>query len=202
MVPTNLIIIPSAGHSDDSGKFTRGYVVDTTSEVDVVDSYSRTLMETLEEYGVNFDVMSTRTAPGTMQSRRHLEISKNSLAIELSVGYFETNIKRNRSDVFYYNDESKKLADMLADTLGDWGRNSSFGHSRGSPKKLKTPILSVEGAMAVKVAPFAINGPHYEDYLPTAASLGHSLGMALVEFMTSVNSGCGYQPFCVKHYKA
>lgn len=198
MIPTHVTVIPSAGHSDDSGKYTRGRSVDTTSEVDIVDQYTRTVSETLEEYGISFKVMETRKAPGVKESERPSRVDSNSMVLELAVGWFETNPKKNRSEIYYYSKKSKKLAAMVADAIGDWGRCTSYEHVTCCPKEAVTKI----GNDGIRVEPFALNGPNYADYLPRMASLGRALAMSVIEFIKTSNPSAGYHPFTVEKYKA
>jgi len=200
MNPTHVTIIPAAGHSDDEGKYTRGRYVDTISEVEIVDQYSRTLCEILEEYGVSHSVMDTRRAPGVKESERLGSVRQGSIFVGLGVGWFDNLLKRNRSEVFYVTPESRKLAAMVGETVGDWGRCSSYKHVAGNPKELRNGFLRVSGPVGILLEPFALNGPHYCDYLPMLGSLGRYVGMTIIEYMVSNNPTAGYQPFTVKHY--
>ena len=195
MTPTHVTIVPSAGHCDDGGKYTRGRTVDTTAEVDVVDRYVQTLDETLEEFGVSHNIMATRGSPGIMESQRAACARKNSIILELGVGWFENTPKRNHSEVYYGADVSRQLAQSVAETIGDWGRCTCFSHVTGTPKKSTKPILCVAGTMGIRIEPFALNGPNYNDYLPRVAPLGRYIAITVSEFIALNNESAGYHPF-------
>lgn len=181
-----VFIVQAAGHSDDNGNYTRGKCSDCYSELDIVNSYARKIVEILDEYQVRNIIMATRNPPGCRESRRWEKVPGNSLVVSLGVGYYKnpcTRIKNSSAVYFGKQKEAKELAELLSDDLSSWGACSSFGHRVETPNPSAEALLNVEGCLGIRIEPFSINGPNCEDYVKRLDSLGREVGMALVEFL-------------------
>jgi len=178
-----VLIIPSAGHTDDNGKFSRGHTVDTTSEYDVVNQYLRPLEEILEEYSIRHRTLPVREHPGIRFADRIKSVFPNDLVICLGVGWFTTRREKNCSAVYFGGQDGFCLSDLLCDTMSEWGHCSNYGHRSGLPKKVEDPILTVSETIGIRIEPLALNGPNYIDYLYRLHDLGRDLGHCLVDYL-------------------
>jgi hypothetical protein len=177
----SVLVIPGAGHSDDAGNYTRGVAIDSLAEVDVVDVYGRVLLDILEEYGIRYDVAPTRKAPGVREVDRLSGIPENTLALDLRVGYFHRYRKLQESVVEYGQDDLKSLANLLSETVGEWGKCCAWGH-----RTTDVGPLAVS-CSAIRISPFSLNGPDASVYLRRLEPLGREIGLVLVEYLGNRN---------------
>ena len=180
MIPTHVTILPAG-----SLESTRN--VETTSDIRVIDEYCRILSEVLDEYGISHSILK----------RGSKLIRTGAIVVIADLGWFTSDRKRNRSEVYFGTHGSKKLALLIADTLGEWGRCSSFGHVAGNAKETSDDMLETPGTVSVRVQPFSLNGPNFRDYHPRLTTLARDLAMALIEFLKSQNEKTGYRPLTV-----
>jgi hypothetical protein len=175
-----LILIPGAGWSDDTGRFTRGASVDAISESDVVDIYLGPLAEYLDECNVRYEILPTRKHPGVPESARLVLEHPNTVQIDLRCGFTRWDgdrRKHNESTVYYAGAWVKPLAARICEGLGEWGRCTSFGHREGAPREFEGP------AGALRILPFCLNGPDAQQYLSRLAVLGKELALSIVDYL-------------------
>ena len=176
-----ILLIPGAGHSDDFGQYHRGASTERIAEVDVVDSYVQTLADILDEYQIRHEVLPTRKPPGIPAAARLSTNESNTLKMELSVGFFIVGRygkprERNETIVEYSGEFIRPIAEMMCESLSEYGRCCSYGH------RTCNPILNKDLAEGcIRVKPFAINGPDVDVFAEHAPAMGKGLGLAIVE---------------------
>lgn len=165
------------GHVDRRGKFSGHY-----SQSDVVDAYGRAAVEELEADNVRLFHVETRKAPGTLQDER-LKVAPNTFVpVVFSCDHTDRPALHNKSVVEYSGAHLEKLASVLAESLSEWGRCYVWGH------KVSRPVR-VEGPAHVRVSPFALGGPHEDDYLARLPALGLCVGRAIGQFLIDRGEG-------------
>ena len=193
---TKIFIIPAAGHTDDDGNYSLGHSIGRENELRVVDRYLMTMTEVFGEYGLPFEVLDTRKKPGVKYSDRPSKIPPNSVVLDVAVGWTSANRSSNYSHVTYSDKRSHKLADLVSQSLFEWGKCSSFTHHVKNPSEAKNSLL--DGQVGVRIEPFALNGHGVDDYLRRLGNLGIDIASAVIEYAKTINTGFGYKPnICV-----
>lgn len=181
MIPTHVAIIPDWNPDD-------FHCLDSTSEMRLIEECCRHMSEIMEEYSISHSYLrrgADYTRPGT-------------LILMVGLSWFENeNRKHNKSEVYYSDKYSLGLAKAISDSLGEWGRCSRFGHVSGCAKHREFDTLNHPGILGVKIEPFALNGPHIDEYLPRLRNLSYDMAMAIIEFIRSKNPMSGYRPLTV-----
>lgn len=176
----SILLIPGAGWSDATGRFSRGATVDAIAEVDVVDLYLGPLYDYLEECNVRVEILPTRKTPGVSEDARLLLEYPGTVQIDLRCGLTRWDgekRKHNESIVFYSGRHVRRMADRIAEGLGEWGRCSSFGHREGDAREFDAAPGSI------RILPFCLNGPDAQAYLSRLDALGKELGYAVVQYL-------------------
>lgn len=167
----------------DWGAYDRGASSEKFSQADVVDGYGLRLNDELEYENVRTYYIDTRRAPLRSEEERLAEAPANFIPIFLSCDWHKGDRITNSSSVEFCGPEYYKLADALCFSLAEWGRAYVFGH------RVQRPI-AVEGTRPfIRVKPFALNGPHAEEYMLRMDKLGEDLGRAIGEYLASIGQG-------------
>jgi len=161
----------------------RGKTFGNQSQSDLVDFYGRRMVEELEYDKVRMQFIDTRRPPGLSQEERLGLGPTGFVNLIASCGYFETLRKHNASTVEYCGGHLGDLAGRICEGLSDWGRCYVWGH------RVSKPLLVDGETPFIRVKPFAINGPHADEYLKRLDPLGESLGRSIGQYM--IDRGIG-----------
>lgn len=154
-------------------------------ETDIVDAYVAALSDELELRRIRHRIMPTRSVPGVAPADRHRQIEPNDLVLSCRVGWENRpQMRANWSQVIFGMGASNKLARIVSDALGTWGRCYVFGHESRNP--VRDPVdalLNVPGSRGLEVIPFAINGTGAIEYAKRLKTLGRDLAWAIHEYL-------------------
>lgn len=178
-----ILIVPTAGAI--GGEWHPGAWSGVMHEVDIVDGYVRALCDELDLQRIRHRTLPTRNQPGIPYESRHEHIEDNQLVLHCRIGWDDRPVMRpNWSHVTFGRGASNKLARIVSDALGTWGRCYVFGHeSRNPTRDTETPLLNVAGAPALEIVPFAINGHEAGEYARRLRTLGRDLAWAIHEYI-------------------
>ena len=189
-------LIPGGGHWG-TGTYERGPSIGLFSELDVVDQYLPHIIDQLELAGIHYEVLNTRSTPGLNKEEMKALYDAKSLVLWLSCGWFHKTRVRNGSFVHFHatSKNSQKVAFELLDALQEWGTCSAFGHVKNAPKPSSDDfLLGQNDSVCLKVEPFVLNGPNYEDYLRRLRPLGDEIGRFVSDLILTHNPSAGYKP--------
>lgn len=145
------------------------------SLADVVDAYGARMSEELEYENV-------RTQP----VKRVEDMPAGFVPIYLSCDWHERPRTLNSSVVEFSGQHLYKLADALCFALSEWGKCYVWGHRVSRPVAVPRETANVD---FIRVKPFALNGPHAEEYLRRLDKLGEDLGRAIGEYLANRGEG-------------
>lgn len=167
----------------DFGLQDRGQSAGSYNQADMIDAYGFRLSEELEYENVRLHPIDTRRAPFRTEEQRLAEVPTNFVPIFLSSDWHARDRQVNSSTVEFCGPEYYKLADALCFALGEWGRAHVFGH------RVLRPV-AVEGTRSfIRVKPFAVNGPHAQEYMTRLDKLGEDLGRAIGGYLRERGEG-------------
>jgi hypothetical protein len=167
----------------DFGLQDRGQSAGQFSQADAVDGYGYRLSEELEYENVRLHPVDTRRAPFRTEAQRLEEVPANFIPVFLSTDWHARERQVNSSSVEFCGHDLYKLADALCFAMAEWGRAYVFGH------RVLRPV-AVEGARPfIRVKPFAINGPHAQEYMKRLDKLGEDLGRAIGGYLSERGEG-------------
>jgi len=184
-----VLIVPSLGHSDITGKFTRGKALGIYNELDIIDAYVATLVEELELDGVRVEVMGTRSKPGIRMGDRAKEVEKYRMVIHCCSGFADKpDTLKNISTVTCGPRRSFTLANAISEAVNDWGHCHVWGH-RSAKVTIghEDPLLNVDDTLGVRIEPFLINGADVEMYASKLPQLGRSIAAAISSYLLQRN---------------
>lgn len=189
------MIVPGVGYFGNEG-FDPGYKLGTVHEFDVVDSFVRNLCDCLELGRVRHQVLPVMTSPGIEKAERPKFLQPNQLVINVKLGW-ETRTKANLpnwSSVQYGSGASVRLAKIMTDALGQWGRCYVHGHQARNPSRNeRNPLLNAVDTAGVQLIPYAINGRQALEYGRRLKPLAESLAWAIGEYLG--DDACTGKPF-------
>lgn len=162
--------------------------------MDVVDRYVSYITDTLDEWGVRFRVLPTRTAPGIPEADRVKHVGINSMVVVCAVGGITNHATTNITRTFYGGAWSRSLADDLGDVIAHWGSLYAFGHRTSNPVMTDEKILWADDCLGVRLEPFCLDGPAVHDYLAQLPALGRDIGRTLVEWTKGKNQAVAAKP--------
>lgn len=166
----------------DWGAGERGHSAGLYSQADVVDGYGYRLSEELEYESVRLHPVDTRRSPARNEGERLSEVPANFVPLFLSCDWHARERQFNSSSVEFCGDYFK-LADALCFAMAEWGRCYVFGH-----RVLRPVAVEGEGGF-IRIKPFALNGPHADEYLKRLDKLGEDIGRAIGEYLRGLGQG-------------
>ncbi len=178
-------ILPISGVSVifDWGIKERGESIGMYSQADIVDVYGARLLDELEYENIRLQHIDTRKAPNRDDVERTAEVTAGFLPVFVSCDWHDRPRKVNCSTVEFSGDHLYKLADRICESLSEWGRAYVFGH------RVSRPVaVPGEGAF-IRVKPFALNGPHSDEYVQRLDKLGEDIGRAIGGYLTARGEG-------------
>lgn len=178
-----ILIVPSAGACGE--RWSAGFRAGVLHETEVVDGYVRALCDELELRRIRYRVMPTRTLPGIPPELRHEHVEENDLVLSCRLGWeTRSQTRPNWSQVTFGKGASNKLARIVSDAIGTWGRCYVYGHESRNPiRDPNDALLNVPGARGLEVVPFAINGDGALEYARRLKALGRDLAWAIHEYI-------------------
>lgn len=183
---SKVLIIPGYGHKDVSGAQYRGESIGKFSQLDIIEKYQEALEDELESQRINFSVMNVGPTQKIHETLRYKLIDVNVLVLHLACGWFDTSDRTlNQSSVFYSTTGSGQFAEELSESLHDWGHCIVHGHRSANPKTVpgkQHKFLSIKNTVAVKIEPFALNGPNAEEYMKNLEGLGRDIGVSVANY--------------------
>ncbi len=166
----------------DFGMMNRGLSSGSYTQADIVDGYGQKLNEELDFEDVRTHYIDTRKPPARSEADRLAETPTNFLPLFLSCDWHTRKRDVNSSAVEFCGDYYK-IADALCFALAEWGRAYVFGH------RVLRPV-AVEGERGfIRVKPFALNGPHADEYVKRLDKLGEDLGRAIGGYLRERKEG-------------
>lgn len=164
-----------------SGRGTTGRYYGRYCEHDAVTAYFEPLVEHLENDGVIFQVQ-----------KEDEPIFPNSLVLHCSIGWDKLPLdkqKCNYSTVSYSLPQSKRVAEIIVESVSDWGKlYGTLSHkTKEVTNEKKNMLLKYEQTVGIYVEPFALNNALCEDYLKGAPVFGKMLAQAIFEFLWTRN---------------
>lgn len=150
------LLVPAANFRE------RGVSIPSISEADIADLVIRSASETLDELGIRHS-----------RYWDHVDVQPGDLAIDFGVGYYTTKRTTNESSVAF--GAGGDLAELLSETLSEWGRCCSFGHRVSRPIEDYKP-------QRIKLSLFAVNGPDAEQYLCRLTDLGRQIAATIADW--------------------
>lgn len=139
----------------------RGVSIPSICEADIGDIVCRAMSETLEEFGVRHSRHWEKVDAGVGE-----------LALDFAIGYHSKQKSFNESVVEY--GAAGDLAELLAETLSEWGRCCSFGHQVKTPKGGYT-------LGRIRLSLFVVNGPDADQYLCRLTDLGRQMAQTIAD---------------------
>ena len=158
------LLVPAANFRD------RGVSIPSICEADVADIVIRAMSEQLEEFGVHH-----------MRYWDNVEAGFGDLAIEIGCLY-DTRSKLHNSSEVVFGVGGSDLAELLGETLSEWGRCCSFGH------QVKTPKGGGPSGR-IKLSIFAINSTDSDQYLCRLTDLGRQLAQTIADYAKGSATG-------------
>lgn len=150
---------PGAG---EKGEFILGRTYDRVFEYNAIEKYMTSLRDELEQLGVRFQVYEKGNV-----ALRAKQIADHSLIVHCGIGWFDNKSKRtvNISRVYYSDSNSGPIAREITDVCSEWGPLHVFGHKTANPQLDRSdPFLALDHSLAVRIEPYAINGPDAGEY--------------------------------------
>lgn len=190
-----VLIIPSLGHTDLAGRFTRGRLAGNINELDVIDGYVEALVQELEESNIRVEVMDTRSRPGIPMALRHTKIEKHRMVLHCCGGANEGEpSSKNYSMIACGPRNSFAIATAINEAVEDWGSCYVFEHKAAKiAMKHADPVINVEDTIGVRIEPFQINGPKADVYAGKLRQLGVAIAAAVVGYLDARGEGhAGY----------
>lgn len=175
-------------------------MVGANFEAEILERFTRDLCDMLELQRIRHKVLPVLTSPGVSVEERPKLFEQNQLVINIRLGW-ETRARTpekppipNWSQVTYGAGTSVRLARIVTDAVGQWGRCHVFGHQTRNPtKNNREPLLNVDGTAGMLVVPYAINGRQANEYGRRLRSLAESLAWAFSEYLG--DDACTGKPF-------
>ncbi len=155
------------------------------SQSDVIDEYGRALIDEMENEAVRLHLINTRKPPGLSQLQRFKESPGGFLPVIISAGWFLGKPHlHNASLIEYQGGKYGKLCGRIAEAMSEWGRCYVWGH------RVSQPVQVDEGPHDfIRIKPFAVNGPHVNEYLLRLDQLGISIARAIGGYLLERNMG-------------
>ncbi len=169
----------------DWGAHERGKSCGQFSQADVVDGYGYRLSEELEYENVRLHPIDTRRAPFRTETERFAEVPTGFVPLFLSCDWHKTE-RTDRVGNFSsveFSGDYYKIADALCFAMSEWGHAYVFGH------RVLRPVVVDSDRSFVRVKPFALNGPHADEYMRRLDKLGEDLGRAVGECLREMGQG-------------
>mgnify|MGYP001604792335 CR=1 FL=1 len=172
----------------DWGPHHRGESAGLYSQADVVEGYGQRLNEELEYESVRAFPVDTRKAPWRTEAERLADVPDGFVPLFVSCDWHakERRDRQYNASSVEFSGDYYKLADALCFAMAEWGRCYVFGHRVLRPVAVE-PVA--EGRGFVRVKPFALNGPHADEYLKRLDKLGEDLGRAIGGFLAGIGQG-------------
>lgn len=159
-----VVLMPDQTATQFAGRF---------SEQEMIAGYSRTLYEHLEEDRIDVRFFNDLDP-----------IMPNSLVIHCLGGYDKKPLagKSNFTSIAYGSGDSASFANMVKETLKDWGKcYADFYHKVSNPRQ--DDLYLAEGSFSIAVSPFRINGPNAESYMKKLDVLGSSIAHTVLQYL-------------------
>lgn len=153
------------------------------SQADVVDIYGKRLNEELDYENVRTKFIDTRRAPARTVDERLAEVPQNYIPIFLSCDWHARGREHNASVVEFSGEQYYRMAESICFSLSEWGRCYVWGH------RVSRPVATEGKTDYIRVKPFALNGPHADEYLKRLDKLGEDMGRAIGEYLADRGQG-------------
>jgi hypothetical protein len=183
----SVLIVPDLGHCG-AGRYDRGRSIGRFAELDAIDGYVEAFAEELDNDGVRVATLPTRSNPGVPLEHRAGRVEANQLVIHCCAGWGDfgdkTHTVKNITRVHYGSGGARELAEEISEAASEWGQCYVFGHRTANPDNRKAdPLLSVKGALGIRIEPFLLDGPDADTYLAHLHRLGVALGRAVSSYL-------------------
>ena len=177
-------IIPDFGFFGD--QLIPGNSIGPATQMDVVAGYARSFFEGLEGTYVQCEYVNTHRRPSYDKIARDMMATDNLPVIFLGCDWLENGArKRNISRVYYSSKHAAELANIISEGLEDWGHRYVYGHQNANP----TYDPEMCKGNAIRISPFALNGPNSESYRCHLEELGQTLSVSISNWLNSKNMG-------------
>jgi hypothetical protein len=167
----------------DFGLDQRGESVGLYSQADVVDLYGYRLNEELEYENVRTYYIDTRRKPARTFEERLQEVPANFVPVILSADWHERERLHNASIVEFCGNDLYPIATRICEALTEWGNCYVWGH------KVSRAVAVAGDRPFIRVSPFAVNGPHVDEYMSRLDKLGEDIGRAIGGYLRGRGEG-------------
>lgn len=167
----------------DWGLQDRGENAGLYSQADIVDSYGLRLNEELDYENVRTHYIDTRRAPVRDEAKRLHEVPDGFIPVFLSCDWHDRKREHNASVVEFSDESLYKLAESICFSLTEWGNCYVWKH------RVSRPVLVPSDKCFLRIKPFALNGPHADEYTRRLDKLGEDLGRAIGGYLSERNQG-------------
>lgn len=175
-----VVVVPAFQANTKPGRY-----IGRHSEHDVIGSYVTSLVDELDEDLVQHSLY--------IHGQTQL-IMPNSLVLHCGIGWQgngggQKALKNVSTITHGPQPGSKKFAEILAESISDWGKCFVDHGHRTKAVELEQDLsfLVVPDTIAISIEPFKINGPNCQDYCTKLYELGQVLSQSLFEFLLSRN---------------
>lgn len=180
-----VLIVPGAGYGGDEG-YDPGHRSGALHEYDLLKRLVADLSDQLELQRIRHQVLPVMASPGIPVSERPQHFQPNQLVCNLRLGWESRNRPDlpNWSQVTYGAGTSVRLAKIVTDAVGQWGRCYVHGHQTRNPvRNTRNATLNVAETAGMLVVPFAVNGRQAHEYGRRLKALAESLAWAFDEYL-------------------
>lgn len=169
-----IIILPDFGYY--GSDYVKGRCTLRYSQLDVINGYTPSLFDELDSEAVPHERIITDKKPSLTEKERMSAGGGAKTVIIPSCGWFSGRKQQsNMSRIICSDHEVLAYASIIAEALYDWGHRYIYNH------RMASPVIDKELApyRAIKIEPFALNGPDTEIYLTKLKELGESIGVGI-----------------------
>lgn len=176
-------VVIDPGHGADGVGFDFGNAYGVMTEWDIISSLVEELVDNLELERVRTEVLPVKRRPGIPLADRHLHVPEGCLLLSLHLGWQQKG-KRNGSVLTSQLDPSHSLIDDLERAIYRWGVVTHGEHQKTQLSASSEPLLGLPKVTAIRIEPFALNGPNSLLYAARIPALGRGLAQRIVEWVS------------------
>jgi hypothetical protein len=176
-------VVIDPGHGADGVGFDFGNSMGVLCEWDILLSLAEELLEHLELSRVRTEILPVRKRPGIPIADRHLHVPAGCLLLSLNLGW-QAKTKRNCSALTSQLDPSHPLIAELETAVSRWGIVTHGDHAKTQLLTSSEPLLTLPDSTAIRIEPFALNGPNSLLYAARIPALGKAIAQRVTEYVS------------------
>lgn len=192
-------VLIDAGHGYyETKKYGSGVSSGKLLEVEVVDNYILGICDELDLEGIRWHVLETRKSPGLSEAARAARCQPGMLVLSCHLGEMKPDTVPASYVTCGKNPASEDLADRLAKSLTDWGKQVTWLHAAVVSHDIPEQGVLTSENVAVLIEPFPINAPCAEGYAGRLDELGRAIGRTVAAYAKSISPNLGPHPIQVR----